>query len=90
MFIAHKELLIQNSTRQLHLTSAREGSQVNSYFLLHAQHPYCWEEAALRNVHLSHSHSLAIPREENLPTCKEMLGYMLRHKELYTVQNDTV
>jgi hypothetical protein len=66
MFIAHKELSIQNSIRQLHMISARQGSQVNSHFLLHTQHSYCWEEATLWDVDLPHSHSLAISCEEYL------------------------
>jgi hypothetical protein len=32
-------------------------------------------------VHLSHPHGLAVPREEDLPTSKETLGYTLPHKE---------
>jgi hypothetical protein len=66
MFTAHKELFIQNSTRQLPAISACQRPQVNSHFLLHTQHSYCWEEAALWDVDLPHAHSLAISCEEYL------------------------
>jgi hypothetical protein len=68
MFVVHKESFTQNSIKQLHINSARKGSQVNSYLLLCAQHSYCWEEATLWDIDLSCTHNLAISCEENLQT----------------------
>jgi hypothetical protein len=78
-------------TVTLRTVSARQGPQVHTHFLLHTQHSYRREEAALWDADLSHTYSLAVACEENLQT-EELINLnatlLLRLHQMYKRVNN--